>query len=139
MKTKGPFTLDLEKVFVPLRLDPKSAEDISPAMVQKAREEKRNLQIWDFLANTDHPAYRTIAVIAAPGAGKTTLLEHLALIYAKNAQRRFHREAPKLIPILLYLRDVRKAIAVEEPPTLAELATQRIAEKVIAQLPLLTF
>ncbi len=38
LKTKGPFTLDLEKVFVPLRLDPKSAADISPAMVQKARE-----------------------------------------------------------------------------------------------------
>jgi len=128
LKTKGPFTLDLEKVFVPLHITPEAVSRIPADMVPKGRAHKKSLQIWDFLANTDQPAYRSVAIIAAPGAGKTTLLEHLTLIYAKNAQRRFHPRAPKLIPLLFYLRDIRDIITSDNPPNLDDLFTQQIQQ-----------
>ena len=118
LKTKGAFTLDLEKVFVPLQVSPESVQKVSSDMMRKKIAE-RCLGIWDFLAEMAHQSsYRRIAIIAPPGAGKTTLLEHLTLTYAQQAQRRKHRKAPNLIPVLLYLRTVREAVADDNPPTL---------------------
>ena len=51
LKTKGPFTLDLEKVFVPLRIAPESANRISAEMIRKmihSSRESQDLKIWDF-------------------------------------------------------------------------------------------
>jgi predicted NACHT family NTPase len=125
LKTKGPFTLDFEKVFVPLRVAPESA-DLATAGMLQGRGTTDGLMIWDFLAQLkNQPAFRRIVVIAPPGAGKSTLLEHLALTYAKNTQRRRNRTAPRLIPILLYLRDVRVQISGEHPPELATLIEQQ--------------
>ncbi|MGK7877887.1 MAG: SUMF1/EgtB/PvdO family nonheme iron enzyme [Xenococcaceae cyanobacterium] len=109
LKTKGPFVLDLEKVFVPLRVLPESAERISSEMIRSGGRTS-GLSIWDFLeASRDHqPTYPSMAILGAPGSGKTTLLEHLTLIYA---ERRQPQSAPTLIPILIYLRDVWDAIA----------------------------
>ncbi|MCP4351968.1 MAG: TIR domain-containing protein [Desulfobacterales bacterium] len=126
LKIKGPFTLDLEKVFVPLRVSPESKDKVSAAMIQKVKQCHRNLQVWDFLADNladDGPAYRSIAVIAPPGAGKTTLLEHLTLMYAKNVWQQQYPNAPKLIPILFYLRDIRDEIIKENPPNLVQLVS----------------
>ena len=130
LKTKGPFTLDLEKVFVPLRVAPESAGNISPSMIQ-SRETIEGLGIWDFLAasrksNSKYNYnYRTIVIIGAPGTGKTTLLENITLTYAKNTQRRKHKQAPKLIPILLYLRDIRETITNSPKLSLNELLEQQ--------------
>jgi predicted NACHT family NTPase len=125
LKTKGPFTLDFEKVFVPLRVAPESADLATAAMLQ-GRGKTEGLMIWDFLARLKkQPAYRRIVVIAPPGAGKSTLLEHLALTYAKNTQGRRNRRVPRLIPILLYLRDVRGKISGEYPPDLTTLIEQQ--------------
>ena len=128
LKTKGPFTLDLEKVFVPLRVAPESAGNISPAMIQ-SRDSTEGLSIWDFLAasrkSNNNYNYRTIVIIGAPGTGKTTLLENLTLTYAKNNQRRKHKQAPKLIPILLYLRDIRETITESPQLSLAKLLEQQ--------------
>lgn len=125
LKTKGPFTLDLEKVFVPLRVAPESVDRVTAGMLQ-AQRTSEGLKIWDFLAQLrTQPAFRRIVVIAPPGAGKSTLLEHLALTYAKNSQRRQARSVPRLIPVLLYLRDVRGVISSEQPPDLATLIEQQ--------------
>jgi NACHT domain len=125
LKTKGPFTLDLEKVFVPLRVAPESAEQVMAGMLQ-GRGANEGLKIWDFLAQLKkQPAFRRIVLIAPPGAGKSTLLEHLTLTYAQNTQRRRDRRAPKLIPVLLYLRNVRGTIASDQPPDLATLIEQQ--------------
>jgi NACHT domain/Sulfatase-modifying factor enzyme 1 len=125
LKTKGPFTLDLEKVFVSLRVAPESPDRVMAGMMQ-SRGTSEGLKIWDFLAEQKkQPTFRRIVVIAPPGAGKSTLLEHLALTYAKNNQRRRDRRAPKLIPVLLYLRDVREIITGEQPPDLAMLIEQQ--------------
>ena len=126
LKTPGAFTPDLDKVFVPLRVASKGLEQISPAIIQQ-QESAGNLRIWDFLAESKtEPAYKRMVVIGAPGSGKTTLLKHLTLTYAQNTQRRWHRQAPKLIPVLLYLHKIRDRITSDKPPNLAELITQEI-------------
>ncbi|NJL41451.1 MAG: NACHT domain-containing protein [Leptolyngbyaceae cyanobacterium SM1_4_3] len=133
LKTKGPFALNLEKVFVPLQLAPETADKISSAMIA-VRNARENLTIWDFLARlSEQPTFRRIVVLGPPGSGKSTLLEHLALAYAQNKQPRQHAKAPALIPVLLYLRDVQDAILVrgiadtDAPPTLAALIQQQSA------------
>jgi formylglycine-generating enzyme required for sulfatase activity len=121
LKTPGAFTPDLDKVFVPLRVTSKSPQQMSQALIQK-QETVGNLQIWDFLAEIRTlTAYRRMLVIAPPGYGKTTLLEHLTLQYAQNTQRRRYPKAPKIIPVLLYLRKIRDEITSPQPPNLAQL------------------
>lgn len=65
------------------------------------------------------PAYKSMAILAWGGSGKTTLLRNIAFVYAKKEHGKYH--APKLVPILLYLRTWRDEIAKETPPTLPEL------------------
>jgi len=128
LKTAGAFTPDLDKVFVPLRVESKAPGQISAAMIQE-QQSAENLRIWDFLTQIrQQSAYKRIVVIGSPGSGKTTLLEHLTLTYAQNRQRRQHPQAPKLIPVLLYLRQIRDEIASKQPPTLAQLVTKKVKD-----------
>ncbi|MGD2181148.1 SUMF1/EgtB/PvdO family nonheme iron enzyme [Lusitaniella coriacea LEGE 07167] len=125
LKTKGEFQLDLEKVFVPLRVKPESVERISPNLIQSYNTIEGS-SIWDFLvASRTTRQFQHMAIIGAPGSGKTTLLEHLTLTYAKNRQRRRHPKAPKLIPILLYLRDKKVQDAIADSKTLADAIAQQ--------------
>jgi predicted NACHT family NTPase len=124
LKTKGPFTLDLEKVFVPLRVAPESADRTSSAMLP-TKETIQPLEIWDFLAKSQQPVFKRIVVLGPPGSGKTTLLEHLTLAYARNALPRSPRRVPRLIPILLYLRDLQTSITPDSFPNLVELISQQ--------------
>lgn len=123
LKTKGRFALDLAELFVPLRVAPQSPNLISQRMIQMqaADHQPNRLEIWNFLSALEkNPSYRQIAVIGAPGCGKTTLLEYLALTYALNNHRQLYRNAPTLIPILLYLRHIRNEITGDHPPNLAQ-------------------
>jgi energy-coupling factor transporter ATP-binding protein EcfA2 len=124
--TKGPFTLDLEKVFISLRVGAESPNTASSNMIQKEVSNKA-FSIWDFLAKIPNQAehHQHIVVLGAPGSGKTTLLEHLALTYALGSERRHHAKAPKLVPVLLHLRDIRNIITSERPPNLIELIEQQ--------------
>ncbi|MDF5725175.1 MAG: effector-associated domain EAD1-containing protein [Rhizonema sp. PD37] len=123
LKTPGACTPNLDKVFVPLRMLSKSPIQMSQALIQK--ETFGDFNIWHFLAQIrDELIYKHIVVIAPPGYGKTTLLEHLTLTYAQNAQRQKHPKAPRLIPILLYLRKIRDRITNPQPPNLAQLVTE---------------
>ncbi|MDJ0797909.1 MAG: SUMF1/EgtB/PvdO family nonheme iron enzyme [Calothrix sp. MO_167.B12] len=118
--------LDLEDVFVPLRVDPEIPENISGGMIS-AYSESESQTIWDFLAQSTKKKfsnYRRLAVIAPPGSGKTTLLRHLTLTYAKKQQGKY--KAPQFIPILLYLRDIRNLIVAEPPPSLPQLIKEHI-------------
>ena len=119
LKTPGAVTPDLEKVFVALRVASESPALISSRIIQKQNSDG-NLRIWDFLAEAKkRPVYKHIVVIGAPGSGKTTLLKYLALTYAQQKQRRQHRKAPKLVPVLLYLHKIREKIISENPHNLA--------------------
>ncbi|NET60056.1 MAG: NACHT domain-containing protein [Symploca sp. SIO2E6] len=125
-------TLKLQRVFVPLKIVSKEVVQVDPKMIQRVEGKAGNpkeKQIWDFLAAMkQYPALRHLAVLGAPGSGKTTLLRYLTLIYATKQQRRRHPQAPKLIPVLLSLRDVRQVIAEKQPP-LAELITQQVQQQ----------
>ncbi len=119
--------LDLEDVFVPLKVETETPENIPGAMVSAQSPSKilDNQEIWNFLAAIPkEPVYRCMAVIAPPGYGKTTLLKHLTLTYAKNDHRKY--KAPKFVPVLLYLRDVREKITSQQPPTLPQLITDHL-------------
>ncbi|WP_088241405.1 SUMF1/EgtB/PvdO family nonheme iron enzyme [Calothrix rhizosoleniae] len=118
--------LDLEDVFVPLRVDPEIPENIPGGMISP-HIDTESQTIWDFLAQTTNKKfsnYRRLAVIGPPGSGKTTLLRHLTLTYAKKHHGKY--KAPKFIPILLYLRDIRNLIVAEPPPSLPQLIQEHI-------------
>ncbi|MDJ0731438.1 MAG: GUN4 domain-containing protein [Crocosphaera sp.] len=117
LKTKGAFIFKLEKIFVPLRVSPESLQNISPDII-KRQDGGKETTIWDFLVESkDIYQFRKIAIIGKPGSGKTTLLKDLTLTYAQNRHRRQHRQAPKLFPILIYLRDVRDMITKKDSET----------------------
>lgn len=126
-------TLKLQKVFVPLKIAATEAANTSHKMIQRLKGGRNNsneTQIWNFLAAIDkHQEFRRMAVLGAPGSGKTTLLRYLTQTYATKQQRKVHRKAPKLIPILLYLRDVRQEIVNNNQLTLAELITQQVQQQ----------
>lgn len=125
--------LNLQKVFVPLKIAATEAANISHEMIQPPKDERNNsneTQIGNFLAAIDkYPEFRRMAVLGAPGSGKTTLLRYLTQTYATKQQRKVHRKAPKLIPILLYLRDVREKIVNNNLLTLAELINQQVEQQ----------
>jgi predicted NACHT family NTPase len=126
-------TLKLQKVFVPLKIAATEAANISHKMIQPLKDGRNNsneTQIWNFLAAIDkHQEFRRMAVLGAPGSGKTTLLRYLTQTYATKQQWKVHRKAPKLIPILLYLREVRQEIVNNNQLTLAELITQQVQQQ----------
>lgn len=121
LQTQGVFTLELEKVFVDLKVAPQSVEAVSPTVL-RAEGLSRNSSVWELLVS-GHAAFRSLAVVGPPGCGKTTLLQHLALIFAQNQQRRHERRCPAFVPILLFLRDHAATVTASDPPSLAELAT----------------
>ena len=116
--------LSLQQVFVPLRISQKSLMQISSDLIQKLPEKistQRDVGELLVLMGND-PAFRRFAVLGAPGAGKTTLMRYLTLIYANRQQRKLlHPKAPKFIPVLIYLRDVRTDIINNPKLTLIEL------------------
>ena len=117
--------LDLENVFVSLRVTTEIPEKIAGAMISSQNQSEKK-EIWDFLDRKaqKRSAFRRLAVIAPPGAGKTTLLKHLTLIYAQKPDQ--NRKTPTLIPVLLYLRDIRHLIVQKKPPNLPQLIREHI-------------
>lgn len=116
----------LEEVFVPL--------DLSGAVgvLTDRRELKRwqqdptltaeHLSIWKLLARSRRDRkFRQMSIRAKGGMGKTTLLRHVALIYGQRKQRRYR--APKLVPVLLRLRDWTEELTQTQPPSLPTLIT----------------
>ncbi len=109
--------LDLAKVFVPLNIGVENLDNIVEA----------NQRIWDFLALcSENEACRRIAIVASPGSGKSTLLEDLTLTYAKNTQRQQHPKLAKLIPIILYLRDICDEITRDKSINIAKLIPREV-------------
>jgi hypothetical protein len=95
------FTIELENVFVELRIIPSINPQKPNIDMVGAKELKGNHPIWHFLRTIRNAT--AIAVIGAPGSGKTTLLQHVALTLASN-KHKAHRHRSYL-PVMLFLRD----------------------------------
>lgn len=122
----------LKKVFVPLKISTASTKQVKPEMIQVVNDQDdqfRKKGIWHFLAAIkEQSSFKRMVILGAPGSGKTTLLRYMTLTYANNEQRSEHPKAPKLIPVLIYLREVRQEI-IENKPSLAELITNQVKKQ----------
>lgn len=119
----GRITLELDKVYILPHLVVKNPTEVSSALIQQ-QDTISSLSIWDFLAKIEtEPTYRRIVLLSAPGMGKTILLEYLTLKYAQGNQREEYEKAPKLIPVLLSLRQIRKLIINNLDITIAQIIT----------------
>ena len=128
LRTQGNFTLELERVFVELRIAPAAGSVPGRINLLADQELQGSKPIWDFLRVVRRKEPETapaFAVIGAPGCGKTTLLQHLALAFAQNRQRKL--KLPAYVPVLLFLREHIKTLVGKEPPHLAELVQAHFA------------
>jgi len=117
----------LEEVFVPLDLSGALGDEFDPRQLEQLKKDptlrSENLNIWNLLARSQRDRkFRQMSIQAKGGMGKTTLLRHIALIYGQRKQRRYH--APKLIPVLLRLRDWSDKLTQEKPPSLPKLINE---------------
>ena len=135
------FTPLLNEVFVPLGLSNAfirnfSGESLPLAPGMKWNRKKleslaaNSLQIWDILKQAKNiEAYRRLAIISWGGYGKTTLLRHITHIYSQRKEAKYR--APKLLPVLLLLRQWQSVSVNESQLSLPQL----IEEHHIPKLP----
>ena len=114
LRTQGAFTLEVDKVYVGLRIAP-SAHPNNPNGLTHHQALEGNRPIWDFLKQD----FKILAVIGAPGCGKSTLLQHIALAFAANKHGSYGLSAHT--PVFLFLREHIDKIVTDEI-NLAQLA-----------------
>ncbi len=116
LSTQTIHTLDLEQVFVELKLQPQVAHNASPDPLSRKPNKLRSdsYPIWRFftlLSDDEKSQNAKLVIVGPPGSGKTTLLRHMAILLAQPAR---HNELKKLkfnkTPTLLFLRDHVKDI-----------------------------
>ncbi len=128
------FIPQLNEVFVPLELGDLlisgSRRQLLPMppgfqwgqTISDRLNQSEGIRIWDLLKNSKNiPSYRHLVLLAWGGYGKTTLLRHITYIYT---QRKQERGVPKLLPVLLKLRDWQEKIAQDNTTDLAKFIEQ---------------
>ncbi len=108
LSIQGTYTLELDQVFVELRIDPTTPHQatVNPIQVPQSLLEG-NYKIWDYLASIPLRNQHFV-IIGPPGSGKATLLKHITLTLVSHRKLRnqpSHARIPHKLPILLYLRD----------------------------------
>lgn len=128
LRTTGTYTLELNQVFVDLRIAPTNPHKTTSDILKEETLEG-NGSIWDFLYRLQKNKNEAVAlsIIGPPGCGKTTLLQHIAITLASNHHRRYRCRS--YIPVFLYLRDHNNEIVHNPEITLGTLAQQWCAEK----------
>jgi hypothetical protein len=133
----NPATM-LAEVYVPLKLSGRlslgfhqgdfeeMAQSGGGAELAKENAKAKPQYIWDLLRQVkQQPEYRQMAIIAPGGFGKTTLLRHVTYRYSYEPHRICReKQVPKLIPVLLYLRDCRGMIDKADAPDLPTLIVE---------------
>lgn len=114
LATIGPYTPQLDEVFVELELVPRSPHQVmSDPLADVPVELTERSSLQDFL---DQPSPRVLAVVGAAGSGKTTLLRHTARqICQAGSNRR------RAVPIFLVLRDHAAEILADPDVALSDL------------------
>jgi energy-coupling factor transporter ATP-binding protein EcfA2 len=133
LRTKGTFTIEIQQVFVDLRIA--STRNLQHANFDPIalKELAGTRPLWDFLRSAKGNK-NVLAIVGAPGCGKTTMLQHVALTFAANKQRQYG--FPPLVPIVLFLRNhVEQILAKNQSaitnrqPSLAELAYDHFSHR----------
>jgi NACHT domain len=138
----NPATM-LEEVYVPLKLSGRlslgfhqgdfeeMAQSGGGAELAKENAKAKPQYIWDLLRQVkQQPEYRQMAIIAPGGFGKTTMLRHVTYRYSYQPHRICReKKVPRLIPVLLYLRECRDVIAGANTPDLPTLIAQHHVPK----------
>jgi energy-coupling factor transporter ATP-binding protein EcfA2 len=127
LTTQGIYALEIEQVYVELTIDPRHADKASSDPIAKPVPSGRH-DIWTLLSATQL-RHQSFAVLGPPGSGKTTLLKHIALVLAKH-RGKFH--GLRLMPVLLFIRDLSPAIAVNPEQTLVELVDAAVSKMGVA-------
>ncbi|MBV6341400.1 NACHT domain-containing protein [Candidatus Magnetobacterium casense] len=113
------FALDLDQVFVELRIDLNSNPNKSQTNPIATREFADARHIWDFIRLSDkwrkeNQRVEGYALIGPPGCGKTTLLQDIAVILAYNRHEQYNIRP--YVPILIPVRQVVKDIVKDSKP-----------------------
>jgi predicted NACHT family NTPase len=132
LTTQGIYTLDLQSVFVELRIVPTpthqiSTDPLAPVPAAPVPAELRGQRpIWDYM-NAD--SLKNLAVLGAPGSGKTTLLKYVTLRLAmpRNWLHRWRRRST--LPVLIFLRDHAASIAGDPTYSLEQAIADHLAQK----------
>lgn len=122
LPTVGPFTPELDEVFVDVTLavrPPRQIEGGPLPGVGEPLEGRRSLN--DFLTR---PAPSVLAIVGGPGTGKSTLLRYTARRIALRDTP--GRGATRDLPVLLYLRDHVADITADPAVSLAVLVRQTL-------------
>ncbi|MGH3620430.1 MAG: NACHT domain-containing protein, partial [Sciscionella sp.] len=97
LATVGPFTPELDEIFIDVSLAPMEPHNIRADLLADVPVElTARHSLGDFL---DGQQPRILAVIGVAGSGKTTLLRHTARRVCRSTNGR------RTVPILLFLRD----------------------------------
>lgn len=127
LSTQGTYALDLERVFVDLRIVPRPAQQISGAPLEAIPEALQGRHsIWEYARNGD---LQHLAIIGAPGSGKTTLLKHITLLLTKPGLVKERFRFRHQLPILLFLRDHSSAILSEPSYSLEQAIRDNLAQR----------
>jgi energy-coupling factor transporter ATP-binding protein EcfA2 len=140
--TQGISTLDLEAVFVELRVEPRAPHVASsdplrvPIDLLQIPEElsSGSHTIWEYLAAT-HLRNQHFVVLGPPGSGKTTLLKNLGLVIIHRKQPRVAKLFWHKLPVLLFLREHSKPIMEKTEYTLAD-AIRESAKRWRSSMPI---
>jgi hypothetical protein len=120
--------IPLEEVYVPLKLSMNVemlARVSNAETLMSEHQQQDSREIWDFLSRVQRiPAYSNLVILARGGYGKTTLLRHIAYLFACRFRIVRHRyKTPKLLPVLLYLRECKWHEVIAKQPSLSDLIT----------------
>jgi hypothetical protein len=117
LATVGPFTLELDAVFVNVSLVSKPPQQIGPGVLPAASAGPAGRRVLADFLGREQPA--VLAVVGGPGSGKTTLMRHAARQACSRGRAR--RGHARDVPVLLYLRDHAAAILADPGISVAAL------------------
>ena len=141
LSTQTDRTLELEQVFVELKLQTQVAHRTTADPLQKIPAKFRgdSYPIWRFLSllsQEEKFQNPKMVIVGPPGCGKTTLLRHMALLLTLRPQSAQYKELEfSKIPLLFYLRDHVTDIQNNASIMLPEIADANVTKWDVAAPP----